>query len=289
MITLLDFSNPPSSADDTDKMDFSDSLLHSSYTKNHLAFLDPSPNESMKNNQISSEENRSVIDDVNLITHVNVWTQAFNPIISLTIVFPILTIFASCAIFIQIRTMQMLSQENSVNNSIMVTQARIHIIFWPCMIIMNLATDSIYPLADIFTPLSCTVFSFYFWFCSFSMILYSFYAALLRYLCCVHTEWVNGFGMRKLIIIIYWSFYVHTIVWALYNILTSFELDHIPLVNKCYGYDERIFLMETSRLKALQRHICAIGFDGGKRLQFFNINNAYSSLKDYNDNNGYFH
>ena len=64
MITMLDFSNPPSSADDTDKMDFSDSLLHSSYTKNHLAFLDPSPNESMTRNQTSTEENRNVIDEI---------------------------------------------------------------------------------------------------------------------------------------------------------------------------------------------------------------------------------
>ena len=246
-----------------DTLDFSGSFLHSSFNKNHLTFLIPTPNGSTRHDQILPKDSSNAEDEVDWITHVDVWTQSYNPIISLTLIFPILSLFASSAIFIQIRTLQMLSQENSVNNSIMVTQAKIHILFWPCMIIINTLTDNIYPLAKYLTPLFCTFFSFYFWFCSFSIILYSFYAALLRYLCCVHTEWVNGFGMRRLITIIYWIFYIHTVLWALYNLLTSFDLDHIPLVNKCYGYDDRIFLMETTRLKVLQRHICAINLDGG--------------------------
>ena len=247
-----------------DLMDFSNSFLHSSFNKNNLAFLDPKPNGSVEKYQVFSEDDPNQNDEVNWITNVEVWTQSFNPIISLTIILPIFTIFASSAIFIQIRTLQMLSQENSVNNSIMVTQAKLHIVFWPCMIIINILTDNLYPLASFLSPMFCTFFSLYFWFCSFSIILYSFYAALLRYLCCVHTRWVNGFGKRRLIAIVYWVFYIHTFIWALYNLLTSFDLDHIPLVNKCYGYDDQIFLMETTRFKALQRHICAVNFAGGK-------------------------
>ena len=72
----------------------------------------------------------------------------------------------------------MLEQEKSVNNQLMVTQARIHMIFWPSIVIINTLADNIYPLMTLTTPTFCTFLSFFFYFCVFSMILYTFYAAL---------------------------------------------------------------------------------------------------------------
>ena len=104
------------------------------------------------------------------------------------------------------------------------------------------------------------------------MILYTFYAALLRYLCTVRTAKVDKFGKDRLIRLIYWIFYFHTSTWAFYTILTSFNSDHIPLIYSCYGHADRVFLMEYSQLKMLQRHICGHGMDEGKQL--VNISNT---------------
>ena len=160
----------------------------------------------------------------------------------------------------------MLKQEKSVNNRMMVTQAKLHIIFWPLWVVAITLTDNIYPLSAFTTPITCSVLRYCIYFCEFSFILYSFYAALLRYLCCLHTDKVNKFGRSKLITVVYWTFYLHTLVWTLYTIFTSFSLDHHPLINNCYGYYHTIFLMESSPLEMLQRQFCALETGQGKNM-----------------------
>ena len=160
----------------------------------------------------------------------------------------------------------MLKQENSVNNKLMTTQARIHIILWPTFVIVNTLADNIYPLSAVTTPAFCTIFRIFFYFCVLSMVLYSFYAALLRYLCCLHTERVDTFGKNRLIAIIYWTFYLHTLAWALYTILTSFNFDHIPLINSCYGHEVSAALMEQSYVDMIKRHFCTLQTVEGKDM-----------------------
>ena len=160
----------------------------------------------------------------------------------------------------------------------MVTQAIIHIIFWPSIVIMNTLADNIYPLSAVFTASFCTVLSLYFYFCTFSMIFYSFYAAVLRYLCCCYTESVNDFGKGKLISLVYWTFYLHTFGWAFFTIVTQYNLDHVPLLNSCYGYQERIFLMESTRLNMARRHLCLLESINGRNV---NIKLAFNNLSTF--------
>ena len=238
--------------------------LHNPYHKPYLAFL---ITEKTKSTTVDEDINSdSIGEDINLISIEELFTHTVHPIVSLGLIMPIQLLFAASAIFIQIRTLQMLKYENSVNNRLMVTQAWIHIIFWPTIVIVNTLADNIYPLMTLTTPKFCTILSFFFYFCVFSMILYSFYAALLRYLCTVRTEQVDQFGKDRLIRLIYWIFYFHTSAWALYTISTSFNLDHIPLINSCYGHAERVFLMEQSPIEMLQRHFCGHGVGEGKNL-----------------------
>ena len=191
-----------------------------------------------------------------------------NPIISLAVELPIQLVFAASAIFIQRRTLQMLKQEKSVNNTMMATQAKIHIIFWPLWVLAITFTENVQVsyISPLTTLISCSVLRFGLYFCMFSFMLYSFYAALLRYLCCVHTEKINKFGKDKLITVIYWIFYLHTLVWTLYTVFTSFNLDHLPLINACYGYYHNIFLMESTPLNMARRHFCALGTGQGKNM-----------------------
>ena len=154
---------------------------------------------SLSNIKVNSKSgNRIFIPNLNLISIIEIHTHTIHPAISLALILPIQFLLTASAIFIQLRTLDMLKKENSVNNPLMVTQARIHIIFWPSIVIVNTLTDNIYPLSAIFTASFCTVLSLYFYFCTFSMIFYSFYAAFLRYVCCCYTESVNNFGKGKI-------------------------------------------------------------------------------------------
>ena len=243
------------------------SVFHNPYIKPYLAFSVENQNTSESVTSSEDEEfDEITIQDINLISIEYLSGFTHNPIVSLCVITPILLFLAATAVFIQIRTLQMLKQENSVNNKLMATQARIHIIFWPTIVISNTLADNIYPLSAITTPIFCTVLRFFFYFCVLSMILYSFYAALLRYLFCIHSERVTRFGKNRLITIIYWTFYLHTLVWALYTILTSFHFDHIPLINSCYGYGVSVFLMEYSTLDMAQRHFCILQSVEGKGM-----------------------
>ena len=251
-----------------EKMNFPsiNKYLHNPYQGSDLVFLSQHWNTSNETSQQDKNSIDAIMWDMNSISMIEISPDTLNPILSLALILPIQLLFAISAIFIQLRTLEMLKKENSVNNSLMVTQARLHIIFWPSIVVFNTLIDNIYPVAAIVTPLFCTVLSFYFYFCVFSMILYSFYAAFLRYLCCCYTEKVNNFGKGRIIALIYWTFYLHTFAWALYTIVTQYNLDHIPLLNSCYGYQEEIFLMESTRLNMARRHLCLLESIDGMNL-----------------------
>lgn len=203
-----------------------------------------------------------------------------SPVWSLGLSLPLLLLSAASAIFIQIRTLQMLKQEKSVNNAMMTTQAKIHIMFWPLFVVAVTLTDNIYPLSALTTPIFCWVLRVCVYFGQLSFILYSFYAALLRYLCCLHPEKVNKFGRTKLITIVYWALYLHTLLWTLFTIFTSFNLDHLPLFNNCYGNYHDMFLMEKHPLDMVRRHFCALETGTGNETfiginQYHIVNNTF--------------
>jgi len=259
------------------------SHFHNPYTLPYLGFLIEGQNAS--DGLFSSfERNTNYLSnpDLNILSSVDLFTHTQNPIISLVIITPIMLLLAASTVFIQVRTLQMLKHERSVNNSLMVTQAKIHIIFWPSIVIVNVLIENIYPLSSYTTPLFCTILSFFLYFFMISIILYSFYAAILRYLCCLHTKRVEKFGKTKLISIIYWIFYLHTIIWALCTILTRFNLDHLPLINSCYGWLDQLYLMELDDAANMaKRHICSLNSEPGTKIQIIShfITYSFNSIR----------
>jgi hypothetical protein len=244
--------------------------LHNPYTLPYLAFLVERQNASSDPFSSSAINTYHLsIEGFNILSSVELNTQTVDPVISLALTTPIMLLLAASSIFIQVRTLQMLKRERSVNNSLMVTQAKIHIIFWPFIVIVNVLIENIYPLSAYTTTLFCTILSFILYLFMLSIILYSFYAAILRYLFCLHTERVEKFGKTKLITLTYWIFYLHTITWTLSIILTRFNLDHVPLINSCYGWQDQVYLLELDDgANMAKRHFCALSSGNGKKMQF---------------------
>lgn len=241
-------------------MDYSThrSLFYNPYEAPYISFLIERNIASTESSSLNKSSSLTLFENVNLVSELELLSFIQNPIVSLAFIMPIQLLLASIAVFIQIRTLQMLKQENSVNNRLMTAQSKLHMLFWPTIVVANTLSDNIYPLSEVLTSTFCTGLSFHLYFCGISMVLYSFYAALLRYLCCLHTKRVDKFGKDKLIGLIYWVFYLHTFVWTLFTLLTSFNLDHIPLIYNCYGDHDRIWLMESSLKEVAQRHFCGL-------------------------------
>ena len=243
--------------------------FHNPYNKSYVAFYIEGTKESefpsLSSSNQTTDNNYLLSFDSNFLTSVDLHTQTGDPYISLGIATPIMAVFAASTFFIQSRTLQMLKQESSVNNRLMVTQAKIHMIYWPVCVLAYALTENIYPLSAFTTPYFCTMLSFFVNFCAISIMLYTFYASLLRYLFLLHTEKVTYFGKSKTIGLVYWIFYTQTFMWALLVMFTSFNLDRLPLINKCYGWQDQVYLMELhDTMNMIKRHFCALNSKDGK-------------------------
>ena len=250
------------------------SYFYNPYSLPYVAFFaEPNPN-------ISSFlfHDTFAYQDISIITSIDASPPIQSPEVSLSIHIPIGALLICGVFFIQIRTLQMLKLEKSVNNRMMVTQAKIHMTYWPFMVLLSALTENIYPITNLFPPGFCTFVNIFVHFGYFSMILYSLYAALLRYACLVHTEKVDKVGKQKVIAIIYWIFYLHTSIWTIFTIATSPNPALQPMVNQCYGWSDRVYLAESksltenllgdqvSRSAMLKRVLCLSQSGDGKEI-----------------------
>ena len=146
----------------------------------------------------------------------------------------------------------------------MATQAKLHMIFWPSCIILYAMTDIIYPLSAVVSPHFCTIINMYMCFGMISIILYSLYAALLRYLYLVQDEMVKEFGKTQTICMMYWMFYIHTFIWSVYCGLALSSGGGYHWVSSCHGWKDQIFLLEETKMDVVLRQIRVLDSRNGK-------------------------
>ena len=53
-------------------------------------------------------------------------------------------------------------------------------------------------------------------------------------------------------------FYIHTFLWTIYTHAATFDMDHLPLINSCFGIQHEVFLLEKSGVNMLKRHFCLL-------------------------------
>ena len=248
--------------------------LYNPYLLPYVAFLDKSK---QPNGILNDEDKKSILyEDLDLITNVHIEGQLNEPISTLTILISFSLFLIPSVIFIQMRTLTMLKSENTINSRMMVTQAKLHMIFWPSCIILFALTDIIYPLSALLSPHFCTLINMYICFGVISIILYSLYAALLRYMYLVQDEMVKEFGKTQTIRLMYWMFYIHTFFWSLYCVLATASGGGYHWVSSCYGWKDQIFLHEETKMDVVLSRIRVLDSKNGK-LSLDNIQCVLSS------------
>ena len=238
--------------------------FYNPYSLPYVAILD----QQTQSDFVSSagRENSVSYNNWDIITEVDIQSQINDPITSFSIIITLGSLLVASVILIQMKTLEMLRFEHTINTRMMVTQAKLHMIFWPSSLVLYSLTDNIYPLSALTSPAFCTLMYAYLAFGFTAMILFSFYAALVRYLCLVQGEILEKFGKSKIISLIYWVFYAQSFIWTLYCVFTDPTGGRFPWVSSCYGWKDRVFLLEPSTYDALLRQAGLLETHNGKAL-----------------------
>ena len=238
--------------------------LYNPYPLPYVTFLDK---QNLSNTVSQFEKEGTVLyKDLDLISEVEIEPQINDPVTSFMFVTSFSLILLPSVTLIQTRTLKMLKRDNSINTRMMEAQAKLQMIFWPSAMFLHVLVDNIYPLSALTSHYFCTIMTIYMRFGMVSMILYSFYAALLRYLYLVQEEIVAKFGKKKTISVLFWIYYLHTLLWSFYTSLSghyAFEPDNY-WVSSCYGWRDRVFLREVSYPNVLLRQLDVMVTGSGK-------------------------
>ena len=145
----------------------------------------------------------------------------------------------------------MTRQETGILSEITLMFIAIQMIFHPILIFFELAVNLMHPIEEIIGPWICTV-GWLFYNVSTTIVLnYSFFAAVMRYVFVVHEDGVGRYGKEKVRRHFLYLYLATTI--ARIGMKAVDGTSRLSFINKCYGRDHEIFLIETSSLGVLKR------------------------------------
>ena len=239
------------------------SYLYNPYLLPYVAFLG---NQTPSNTVFHSQKEGNVLyKDLDLISDIDIEPLMNDPITSFISLTTLGLILLPGVVFIQTRTLKMLKGETNINARMMTSQAKLHMIYWPSAIFLHALVDNIYPLSALTSHHFCTIMNMYNTFAKISMIIYSFYAAILRYLYLVQEEFVAKFGKTKIISVVFWVYYLHTFLWSLHMaVFTGHNSRSYPVVSSCYGWKDRVFLLQESSSDVLLRQLGVLKTERGR-------------------------
>ena len=139
---------------------------------------------------------------------------------------------------------------------------------FPVMIILLNVTNFIHTLPPIITNYICPVVRFTLYFTCNMVSFHSFLSATMRYYFIVHTEKVNIFGKEKVKSIFCVLSILIPFVVTIWKVIDGSEVDAMSFINKCYGRQHKVFLIETSTVNVFKKSFCEV--EGYEELEGFN-------------------
>ena len=195
-------------------------------------------------NQLSSDKNGFEIDDIDLY-----YQPVEHPAIGIVFLTLKLILFIIGAM-VNVKVLVLLKKENSILMETTTLLIWTQIIFYPVGLIFITSTDFIHPIYKIFGHWFCTLMWLFMDLCSYIIIFYSFFAASIRYFFIVHYSTAKMYGKEKIKNIFLFLYILIPCLCVLWQVPE--ELHHNSYINKCYGKDHNVFLIETSSLEVLK-------------------------------------
>ena len=193
---------------------------------------------------ISSSHTNNIVDEINLY-----YQPLLNPLVAIRFFF-VKALVILIGEIIGIKFIKTMKKENGLLKDITMLFVTWQMTFHPILAFFDLINSLIYPAGDVFGSWFCTL-GWFVWGYGVRLALYnSFITALMRYLFVVHEEKVAAYGKEKVKKI----FWYISILLPLFHILLKIVegAPTLSFINKCYGYDNKVFLSESTTLNVLK-------------------------------------
>ena len=197
------------------------------------------------NNNYSNDSMSYVIDDVDLYYQPlePQWIAIFFFFVRLTII-----VFGQ---FIGTKVVILMKRENGILSEVTILFMITQMVFHPILIFFELTVNLIHPVDEVMGPWVCYVAWLFYSFSTSIVLNYSFIAAIMRYIFVVHEERVVQYGKEK--VKRYFLFLSVAVVIIVIIMRIIDGTSSLSFINKCYGRDHEVFLIETSSLAVLKR------------------------------------
>ena len=197
------------------------------------------------NNNYGNDSMSYVMDEVDLYYQPlePQWIAIFFFFVRLTII-----VFGQ---FIGTKVVILMKRENGILSEVTILFMITQMVFHPILIFFELTVNLIHPVDEVMGPWVCYVAWLFYSFSTSIVLNYSFIAAIMRYIFVVHEERVGQYGKEK---VKRYFLYLSVAVVIIVIIMRIIDgTSSLSFINKCYGRDHEVFLIETSSLAVLKR------------------------------------
>ena len=151
-----------------------------------------------------------------------------------------------------------LRKDESILNGITKTFVFANSTLFPITIILLNVTNFIHTLPPIFANYICPVVRFTMYLGCNMATFHSCLSATMRYYFIVHTEKVNSFGKERVKNIFLVLSILIPVVVTIWKAIDGSEVDAMSFINKCYGRQHKVFLIETSTVNVFKKSFCEV-------------------------------
>ena len=191
-----------------------------------------------------------------LLSEVNLYYQPVETVPTASLFFLIRLTLVIVAEITNIQLFLQINKETCLVKDVTKVYTCTQIVFIPIWLCFNTSTDFLHPLNEIIGPWFCHTGWFLVHFGGTIIAFYSFIVSVMRYYFIVHDERVDKRGKKKAERIFFWLILVIPLVMVLWEATNGSDLDVMSAVNKCYGKDHKIFLIEESTSAVFKNKFC---------------------------------
>ena len=200
-----------------------------------------------------------------IVSDIDLYYQPLEHPIFVVSVFAIKLLFITIGVTLCIKVLKVTKREPSIDTEMMKIFCWTQIIFHPILLFFDLTVNLIHPLNEVIGDWYCSLGWLLYSFSTKFVLNYSFFTALMRFFFIIHNHAVNLYGKAKFKRhLLYFSLMV-CLFGVIAEGIDNRELSRLSFINKCYGNDHKVFLIESSTLKVLQRKFWKVESDTFKK------------------------
>ena len=195
------------------------------------------------------KETPSVIlfDDVDLY-----YQPLEHPIIAVVLFF-IKLFFITIGIILCSKVLIMVKKNPSIDSEALMVFCWIQILFQPTLVLFDLTVNLIHPVDEIIGTWFCSFGSLFYSFSTKFVLNHSFFSALMRYIFIFHNDGLRKFGIERFKRYFLYLSLMICFFGVFVDGIDARDLSRLSFINKCYGKDHKVFLIESSTLNVIKR------------------------------------